>query len=285
MPLRYGFSYVDRPLPLEWVRAFESAGRLGSFIAAAGELSVTQAAVSQRVGHLEAHLGVRLFLRKPRGVALTVEGEAWLPSVSTHLRAIHQTADDLFGRGPRRVTISASASVIQAWLVPRLSQVRPEDRLGFSFSTMVLEKDFDKGGIQVRYGSGPWDGFRAARLFEEALAPVAHPDLAQGDWQAQPRIALAGPRPGWAEWGAITGPAPQLRFDSFVSALSAAEAGAGVLLASLPLAAASLDAGRVVRLEPRCLKPAASYWMLAQPDTCSESQWRALTRAFCYKGD
>ena len=49
---------------------------LGSCIAAAGELSVTQAAVSQRVGHLEAHLGVRLFLRKPRGVALTVEGEA-----------------------------------------------------------------------------------------------------------------------------------------------------------------------------------------------------------------
>lgn len=275
----------DRPLPLEWVRAFETAGRLGSFIAAAGELSITQAAISQRIGHLEARLGVRLFLRKPRGVTLTVEGEAWLPFLSSQLRAIHQTADDLFGHGPRRVTIAASASVIQCWLVPRLGRVQVSDRLSFSFSSMVLEEDFDKGGgVHIRYGSGPWPGSRSAKLFEEDLSPVAHPDLAQGDWRARARIALSGPRPGWADWGTTSGPAPDLRFDSFIAALAAAEAGAGVLLASLPLAAASLAAGRVVRLDAHRLRPTASYWMLAQPDQCSDAQWRALTRAFCEGG-
>lgn len=272
----------DRPLPLEWVRAFEAAGRLGSFIAAAGELSVTQAAISQRIGQLEARLGVRLFLRKHRGVALTVEGEAWLPHVSTHLRAIHQTADDLFGHGPRRVTIAASASVIQGWLVPRLARVQADDRLSFSLSTVILAEDFDKGGgVHVRYGSGPWPGYRAARLFDEELGPVAQPDLAQADWRAKPRIALSGPRLGWADWGTTTGPAPHLRFDSFIAALAAAEAGAGVLLASLPLAAASLAAGRVVRLASESLRPAASYWLLTPPDQCSDAQWRSLTRAFC----
>jgi LysR family glycine cleavage system transcriptional activator len=272
----------DRPLPLEWVRAFEAAGRLGSFIAAAGELSVTQAAISQRIGHLEARLGVRLFLRKPRGVTLSVEGEAWLPHISTHLRAIHQTADDLFGHGPRRTTIAASASVIQTWLVPRLARVRAEDRLQFSFSTMVVEEDFDKGGgIHIRYGGGPWSGYRAAKLFDEELVPVAHPDLAQGDWREKPRIALSGPRRGWADWGASEGPAPHLRFDSFIAALAAAEIGAGVLLASLPLAAASLAAGRVVRLDAHSLRPDESYWLLAPPDLCSQTQWRALTLAFC----
>lgn len=275
----------QRPLPLEWVRAFETAGRLGSFVAAAEDLSITQAAISQRIGHLEARLGVRLFLRKPRGVTLTVEGEAWLPYITTHLRAIHQTADDLFGHGPRQVTIAASASVIQAWLVPRLAHVQPADRLSFSFSTMVLAEDFDKGGgVQIRYGSGPWPGYRSARLFDEELAPVAHPDQAQGDWHAKPRISLSGPRPGWADWGPISGPAPELRFDSFIAALAAAEAGAGVLLASLPLAAASLAAGRVVRLDAHSLRPSASYWMLAQPDQCSETKWRALTQAFCEGG-
>lgn len=275
----------DHPLPLEWVRAFETAGRLGSFIAAAGELSVTQAAISQRIGHLEARLGVRLFLRKPRGVTLTVEGEAWLPHISTHLRAIHQTADDLFGLGPRRVTIAASASVIQSWLVPRLVHVQAGDRMRFSFSTMVLEEDFDKGGgIHIRYGNGPWPGYRTARLFDEELAPVAHPDLAQGNWREKPRIALSGPRLGWSDWGATPDPTPHLRFDSFIAALAAAEAGAGVLLASMPLAAASLATGRVVRLDAHSLRPAESYWLLAPPDQCSETQWRALTRAFCEGG-
>lgn len=271
----------QRPLPLEWVRAFEAAGRLGSFIAAAEDLSVTQAAISQRIGQLEARLGVRLFLRKPRGVALTVEGEAWLPHISTHLRAIHQTADDLFGHGPRRVTIAASASVIQGWLVPRLDRITAADRLEFSFSTMVLEDDFDKGaGVHIRYGTGPWPGQRSARLFAETLAPVTHPDLATPDWHHLPRIALSGPRLAWAEW-AEPGPAPHLRFDSFIAALAAAEAGQGVLLASLPLAAASLAAGRVVRLGKRALNPDASYWLLAPPAQCSDAQWRALTRAFC----
>jgi LysR family transcriptional regulator, glycine cleavage system transcriptional activator len=272
----------NRPLPLEWVRAFETAGRLGSFVAAAGELSITQAAISQRIGHLEAHLGVRLFLRKPRGVTLTVEGEAWLPYVTTHLRAIHQTADDLFGHGPRQITIAASASVIQSWLVPRLARVQAADRLSFSFSTMVLKEDFDKGGgVHIRYGSGPWPGYRSAKLFNEELSPVASPDLAHGDWHAKPRIALSGPRLGWADWGPMTGPAPHLRFDSFIAALAAAEAGAGVLLASLPLAFTSLTAGRVVRLGALALRPTASYWLLAQPDQCSDAQWRALTLTFC----
>ena len=273
-----------RPLPLEWVRAFEAAGRLGSFKAAADDLSITQAAISQRIGQLEARLAVRLFVRKPRGVALTVEGEAWLPHVSAHLRAIHQTADDLFGHGPRRLTIAASASVIQGWLVPRLNRLTPSDRLEFSFSTMVLEEDFDKGaGVHIRYGTGPWPGHRSAKLFNEDLAPVARPPPATQDSNRPRRVWSSGPRLGWADWHA-PGPAPHLRFDSFIAALSAAEAGQGVLLASLPLASASLAANRVIRLGQRSLRPDASYWLLAPPAQCSDAQWRALTRAFC-KGD
>lgn len=270
-----------RPLPLEWVRAFEAAGRLGSFVAAAQALGITQAAVSQRIANLEARLSVRLFLRKPRGVALTVEGETWLPQVSLHLRAIQQSAEDLFGHAPRRVTLSASASVIQGWLAPRLAQVRPQDRVSFSFSTMVLEEEFEaKSGIQIRYGTGAWPGYRAARLFDEVIAPVAHPDLIHSDRRTIPRITLSGPRMGWADWPAFTGP-QQLRFDSFAAALAASEAGAGVLLASLPLAVAALNAGRVQRLDVPSHPSPASYWLLAQPDACSEAVWRILTRLFC----
>jgi LysR family glycine cleavage system transcriptional activator len=51
----------DRLPPLEWIRAFEAAARLGSFTAAAEDLGLTQAAVSQRIGQLEKHLGTPLF--------------------------------------------------------------------------------------------------------------------------------------------------------------------------------------------------------------------------------
>lgn len=269
-------------LPLEWIRAFEAAGRLGSFVAAADELGITQAAVSQRIGHLEARLSLRLFLRKARGVALTVEGETWLPQLSPHLQAIQQSAEDLFGQGARRITLAASASVIQCWLIPRLARLQPADRINFAFSTIVLEEEIESmGGIHIRYGSGPWPGFRAAKLFDEAITPVAHPDLAQSDWRRLPRIALSGPRLGWAEWGPFPGPPPHLRFDSFIAALTAAESGAGMVLASLPLAATSLNAGRVQRLSAPCLTPAPSYWLLAPPAQCSENRWRILTRLFC----
>ncbi len=276
-----------RPLPLEWIRAFEAAGRLGSFVAAAAELGVTQAAVSQRIGHLEAQLGLRLFLRKARGVALTVEGETWLPQLSPHLRALQQTADDLFGSGPRRITVSASASVIQHWLVPRLRHLRPSDRLNFSLSTVVLHGDFDTQSsmVEIRYGTGPWPGLRAAKLFDEALAPVASPDLAaQGNWQALPRIALSGPRAGWADWP-DPGPAPQIRFDSFAAGLAAATHGAGVLLASLPLCAPALASGLVQQLGSRILRPEGSYWLLSPSARISDGQWHTLTRLFCETAD
>ena len=101
-------------LPLEWVRAFEAAGRTGSFTAAARETGLTQAAISQRIANPEKLVGSRLFVRQARGVALTVDGEAWLPYVSTSLQALRQSCEDLFGVRRSRIVISASASAI-AW--------------------------------------------------------------------------------------------------------------------------------------------------------------------------
>src|SRR4051812_24026469 len=66
-------------LPLNALRAFEASARHLSFTRAADELSVTQAAISQQVRGLEERLGVSLFRRLPRGLALSDEGLALLP--------------------------------------------------------------------------------------------------------------------------------------------------------------------------------------------------------------
>jgi LysR family glycine cleavage system transcriptional activator len=277
------------PLPLEWVRVFEAAGRTGSFTAAAHEIGLTQAAVSQRIQNLEQRLGARLFTRKARGVTLTVEGEAWLPQVRAALRDLHRSADALFGKPLQKIVLSASASVIQLWIVPRLAALDAGAHVQVSLATMTIEPDFAKtnAAIEIRYGDGHWPGMGCARLYPEVLAPMATPGLLQRAprWQALPRIAVSGPRPGWQQWAAHTGdsaaPAPHYRFDSFVAALAAARAGLGVILGSVPLCAPELSAGILVRPSPQTLEPPESYWMTAHEDTVPLRQWHALLACLC----
>lgn len=69
-------------LPLNALRAFEASARHSSFTRAGLELRVTQTAVSHQVKALEGVLGVSLFKRLPRGLALTDEGHALLPVLS-----------------------------------------------------------------------------------------------------------------------------------------------------------------------------------------------------------
>ena len=201
---------VDK-LPLEWVRVFEAAGRTGNFTAAAREIGLTQAAVSQRIQNLERRLGARLFTREARGVTLTIEGEAWLPHVSQALRSLDRSADALFGKPLQKLVLSASASVIQLWIVPRLAGLDPGTQVQLSLTTMNIEPDFARSNaaIEIRYGSGHWPGMDAARLYAERLAPMAAPALLRGEphWQALPRIAVSGPRPGWQEWAERSGDA------------------------------------------------------------------------------
>jgi DNA-binding transcriptional LysR family regulator len=72
---------------LEAVRTFVAIADAGRFQDAAGELSITQQAVSKRVAALEKSLGARLFSRTARGAKLTVDGQAFLPHARDLLQA------------------------------------------------------------------------------------------------------------------------------------------------------------------------------------------------------
>ncbi|MGR3365315.1 MAG: LysR family transcriptional regulator [Maritimibacter harenae] len=271
--------------PLEWIRAFEAAARLGSFTAAADEAGLTQAAVSQRIGQLERRLGVALFHRQARAIRLTVEGEAWLPHVRVALDGLRASTEAVFGTGHRRLTISASQSVIELWLLPRLERLATLTQADISVQTLVVgahdapEDDV----IRIRYGTGDWPHAYRARLYDEEMIPVAAPALAAREeaWTTLPRIACSGPRPGWNAWAATFGipttPVPRLRFDTHLSALGAAKAGLGVFLASRPLCTAALEEGTLVRLDPETLPHHESYWMLAGPKALSRRQWQAMS--------
>jgi len=271
-------------LPLEWVRAFEVAARCGSFTAAAQETGLTQSAVSQRIGKLEKLLGTRLFLRQARSVVLTVEGEAWLPHVRAAFERLRDSSEGLFGASRRRLTVSASSSIIDLWIMSRLRRLSEEAGAQISFKTMVLSEDGppDDEIIRVRYGGGDWSAPYKVRLYKEVMSPVAAPGLVKGgrSWEDLPRIAVAGPRPGWNDWisafGTPAAPLPEYRFDTFSSALTAAKADLGVLLGSLPLCKAALASGELVRLSEDSLDHHQSYWLLASKEAVSQRQWQVL---------
>ncbi len=272
--------------PLDWIRAFEAAARRGSFTAAAAETGLTQSAISQRIAHLEARLGTPLFHRRPRMITLTVEGEAWLPHVQAALAGLRDSSEALFGAARRRLTLSASLSMIELWLVPRLTRLQTLTGAQIALQTLVLgshEAPQDEV-VRIRYGSGDWPHAHKARLYDEQIAPVAAPGLAdQGAWTGLPRISVSGPRPGWhayaARFGIPTTPVPGLRFDTYQPAQSAARQGAGVLLASLPLCQDDLQAGRLVQLSDQVLDHHQSYWLLAAEDAVTKAQWQHLTQA------
>lgn len=274
--------------PLEWVRAFEAAARLGSFTAAANEAGLTQAAVSQRIAHLESHVGATLFHRRARAISLTVAGEAWLPHVRIALDGLRASTEAVFGTGHRGLTVSASQSVIDLWLLGRLNCLQQLKQTDISFQTMVtgtLEAPQDDI-IRVRYGAGNWPHHFKAKLFDEVIVPVAAPSLVarDDDWTVWPRISCSGPRPGWHEWSAQFGipttPVPQLHFDTHVSALAAAREGLGVCLASQALCAADLQRGTLLKISDAGIAHHESYWILAGRKAVSQPQWDTLVEIF-----
>jgi DNA-binding transcriptional LysR family regulator len=103
------------------LEVFRTVARCGSITAAARLLRFTQSAVSRQIASLEAEVGVRIFDRLPRGVALTEEGRTLLPhaeAVLDRLAAARHDLDDLHGLGSGRLRVGAFPTSVAA-LVPR----------------------------------------------------------------------------------------------------------------------------------------------------------------------
>ena len=137
--------------PLNPLRAFEAAGRLGSFTAAAEELGVSHSAISRHVRGLEKRLNVHLFRTRKTGVELTEQGREYLPQIIEAFDQIALATEALAVPAKGVVTLTTENTVAQQWLVPRLANLRaahPDIDLRLSISTDVMDieaHDFDLG--------------------------------------------------------------------------------------------------------------------------------------------
>jgi len=170
--------------PLNALRVFEAAARHLSFTRAAQELNVTQAAVSHQVKALEDWLGLKLFRRLNRSLLLTDAGQAYLPTVRDGFQRLIDGTDRLrrLERGGV-LTVTAVASFVAKWLMPRLGRFRQRHPdLDVRISTEVRMVDFSREDIDmgIRYGGGGWPGLRIDHLLSEDVFPVCSPRLLEG---------------------------------------------------------------------------------------------------------
>jgi LysR family transcriptional regulator, glycine cleavage system transcriptional activator len=253
---------------LDLLRGFEAAARHLNFTRAADELFITQSAVSRQIKALEERLGVTLFLRQPKGLRLTQQGERLYRAVSSALRQVTDAMEGLSRRTPSVVTVTSTLGFCALWLVPRLSSFQksfPEVEVRIAASDRILNLDRERIDVSIRYCPPLTVPKGAEWLFNEELLPVCSPALldAPGRPLREPsdlrhHVLLHlddpdNPSPwlSWSHWLETAGvpglkPAGSLAFNYYDQVVRATLAGQGVALGRSPLVQDLLQDGSLV---------------------------------------
>lgn len=249
--------------PLNAMRAFEAAARLGGVAAAAAELGVTSGAVSQQIRLLETVLGAKLMMRAGRGVTLTAEGCAVAELIAEPFRGLREASQRLGRCGSTEIVrLGAPGNFASQWLAPRLARFE-QSKGGFP---VRLIGDPDPSALErfqidldVRFTRGGAQQSNAVQLLNETCAAVAAPALLDADppvdwrsWLSSVRLiqceqadSLSLDWRGWLARRAITREDGHTgdRVTLFEHAIGAAAAGRGLALVPCSLAEAAVACG------------------------------------------
>jgi LysR family transcriptional regulator, glycine cleavage system transcriptional activator len=261
---------------------FEAAARLGSFTRAAGEVHLTQAAVSRQVLGLEQRLQVRLFERRREALRLTEAGQAYLDDVRPALQRLERATTHVAafkGRGGR-LSLSVASSLGSYWLIPRLpSFTHAHPEITLNIATRIGPADFSAATIDASLEFGP--GQRAGMVADFVLPLLLQPHASPG-WvrrhgrsldSSTPATSLPEAWPRWCEAAGVVmpgrtngpaGDARQLgpRHDLMSLALHAALAGLGVALLPAFMTDQAVAARQLLRLSRKAWQADRAYWLV-----------------------
>lgn len=239
---------------LNALQVFEIAARYMSFQQAAKELDVTPTAVSHQIKMLEDSLGLTLFRRRPRPLALTEAGEILYPAVRSGFDTIERAIALLKPVSKStNLTLSVTPVFAAKFLVPRLSefgQVYPEIDIRLQASNAVADLRTQDIDLAIRYGRGEYPPFVVSKLMSDVFVPVCSPHLLDDkhplnepnnlrhypllhfEW-----IHYGADAPNWKTWLKLAGVENidlnrGIKFNEETLAIQAAIAGQGVALCS-----------------------------------------------------
>jgi LysR family glycine cleavage system transcriptional activator len=249
---------------LKSFQALELALRAGSLKAAANELSITPAAVGQRVKALEDYLGIDLLVRGRSGLKPTPALAAALDHLSAAFRELAAVADTLDLQRGQEIHVAAASDFAELWLKPRLGRFR-------SAHPNILFCINGEGEAPIRLGPVDCEisfGRRMVAanndtLFHDFLLPISSPENTVRIAKLKQRDRLEGfpllhldfykddpVAPGWPDWIKArrlrrTAPGRGMRFQRITPALDAVLANAGLTICGLALLSEYIDDGRV----------------------------------------
>ena len=281
--------------PLNSLRFFEAAARLGNYRLVAEELHVTASAVSHSILTLEAWFGAKMFERGPRGLRLTTLGEALLPTVTRTLGIISDATDQIAGaRSNGRLSLGSEPAFASSWLVPRLTQFaasHPAVQISIGTLGTPQAQATDGTDLEIRYSEKPPAGMCRTRLLRDTLIPVAAPDLVDGlveDDHARllrrlPLLRLVDRPDDWDHWFDGAGVSRDdhsgdMTFGTVQLALEAARQGLGVAMGRCLLVEDDLASGRLVALSLPRIAALSSYWLVGAGPAFERRESRAFRR-------
>ncbi len=274
----------ERSVSDRWVRIFVAAANTGSFTRAARMLGMGQPAVSHAIKRLEKTLGVALFERDPRGLTLTVAGEALRRGADAGLRLIDDalTAARLTARSDAAVALSVSTALATHWLMPRVAAFK-ERHPDVELSVITQDTDSDVGhagaDLWIPLGAGPWGGMRTWRFADERIVPVASPGFVEADSPVELTSTTLlhleeryGYRYDWARWfdehGLSTADTRSgQRSNDYSIVIHAALEGQGVALGWLHIVEPLIASGRLVALTAEPQSTDQPFVIVARRDT------------------
>jgi LysR family glycine cleavage system transcriptional activator len=268
---------LEKLPPLNGLKAFEAAARHSSFRLAAEELGVTQGAVAQQVRGLEAELGVRLFERLPRMLALTGDGRSYIAGIRRAFEIIARSTRELRPQ-PVKLTISTTPTFASKWLIPRLPDFttrHPELDANILATDRISNFQTDGVDLAVRYGRPPFGpGLAAELLFKQEIIAVCSPNLLAGRKAPRSGAELGHFRllhdahnlwPEFIEAHFGDNDSTSLKgttFSQTMYAIEAAIAGQGIVLANRIFVVSDLKERRLVRVFDRSLRGASDFYLV-----------------------
>jgi len=266
--------------PLNWLRAFEAAARHLSFTAAAEELHITQSAVSQQIKSLETALGRNLFVRRTRSLQLTDAARAYLPSVQGAFQLLLDETAAIAGQDRESLLeVHSNMAFTVFWLTPRLGEfldAYPWVRLNVATSVFTNEYTAPYASVEIRFGSGTWEGTQGEVLHQSDAYPVCTPEIAKRlktpeDVLNEKLFDTIGGRQSWDSWFRAAGVTPdeppeQHWASTYVVTFDLAARGVGITLGHDLIVEDFLADGRLVRPFDIGFPMPDAYYLLTPPD-------------------